>query len=134
MPGIASKNVSTLAKCLRFEDYAEIAVTALRLHPVVPTNQRWSKAATTLPCGRELGKRSPFAIPQGSNVYIAVYTMHRRKDIYGADADVFRPERWEELHPGWGFVPFGGGPRLCIGRKYTHTVARTTIPDDPSSP
>ncbi len=31
----------------------------------------------------------------------SVYTMHRRKDYYGEDADEFKPERWETLRPGW---------------------------------
>ncbi|KAL8942224.1 MAG: hypothetical protein Q9211_001491 [Gyalolechia sp. 1 TL-2023] len=47
--------------------------------------------------------------------------MHRRKSLYGEDADEFRPERWEgpELeHIGWGFMPFHGGPRICLGREF----------------
>jgi cytochrome P450 len=44
--------------------------------------------------------------------------MHRRKDIYGEDANEFRPERWETLRPGWEFLPFNGGPRICIGREF----------------
>lgn len=40
-------------------------------------------------------------------------------------AEEFRPERWEEdlpLHSdeknaAWGFLPFNGGPRVCLGRK-----------------
>lgn len=42
--------------------------------------------------------------------------MHRRTDIYGPDALEFKPERWETLRPGWGYLPFNGGPRICLGR------------------
>lgn len=41
--------------------------------------------------------------------------MHRRKDLWGEDAEVFRPERWEARKPGWDYLPFNGGPRICIG-------------------
>ena len=43
--------------------------------------------------------------------------MHRRKDYYGEDADEFKPERWEKLRPGWEYLPFNGGPRICLGRE-----------------
>jgi cytochrome P450 len=46
--------------------------------------------------------------------------MHRKIEIYGEDANQFRPERWEspELkHVGFGFMPFHGGPRLCLGSE-----------------
>jgi cytochrome P450 len=36
------------------------------------------------------------------------------------DAADFRPERWEnvfEKKVGWGYLPFNGGPRICLGRK-----------------
>ena len=92
-------------------------LVALRLHPVVPINQRWASKDTVLPSGGT-EKNPTIAIPQGSNVYIYVYVLHRRKDIYGEDANIFRPERWDEnLKPGWAFIPFGAGPRTCIGRK-----------------
>ena len=44
--------------------------------------------------------------------------MHRSKILYGDDAHDFRPERWlgsELEHIGWGFMPFHGGPRICLG-------------------
>lgn len=52
--------------------------------------------------------------------------MHRRKDLFGEDAEEFRPERWLDgegegkkgLRVGWEYLPFNGGPRICIGRKY----------------
>ncbi len=54
--------------------------------------------------------------------------MHRRKDIYGPDADVFNPDRWDEgLRPGWGYLPFNGGPRICVGQIFALTEASYTI-------
>lgn len=48
--------------------------------------------------------------------------MHRRADYFGDDAKIFRPERWEENPKhGWDFLPFNGGPRICLGRKLTVT-------------
>ncbi len=49
--------------------------------------------------------------------------MHRRKDLYGEDADEYRPERWENLRPGWEYLPFNGGPRICLGQQYALTEA-----------
>jgi cytochrome P450 len=47
--------------------------------------------------------------------------MHRRKDLWGEDADMFRPERWESRRPGWEYLPFNGGPRICIGQQFALT-------------
>ena len=46
--------------------------------------------------------------------------MQRREDLYGPDALSFRPERWNEeglANIGWGYLPFNGGPRVCLGSK-----------------
>lgn len=55
--------------------------------------------------------------------------MHRRPDIYGTDAAKFRPERWLEpgLRPGWAYIPFSGGPRVCIGQNSALTEAMFVI-------
>ena len=53
----------------------------------------------------------------------SVYTMHRRPDLCGMDAEQFRPERWDEDMPfcrnetsaKWGYLPLNGGPRICLG-------------------
>ena len=52
--------------------------------------------------------------------------MHRRKDFYGEDAEDFKPERWEKLRPGWEYLPFNGGPRICIGQQYALSEASYT--------
>ena len=94
---------------------------SLRLHPVVPLNSRQALVDTTIPLGGGPDGRSPVFIPKGGVVAWSVYAMHRRKDYYGEDADEFKPERWlgeKGLRPGWEYLPFNGGPRICLGREF----------------
>ncbi|KAL8882703.1 MAG: hypothetical protein Q9198_000336 [Flavoplaca austrocitrina] len=104
----ALKKASLARQCLQ---------ESLRHHPVVPINQRWANQNTVLPRGGGPRGDAPLFVPEGSNVFINVWAMHKRKDIWGEDAEEFKPDRWESIRPGWGYVPFGGGPRICIGRK-----------------
>jgi len=103
---------------------------SLRLYPVVPLNSRFPKKDTVLPTGGGPDGLSPVFIPKGSTVSYSPWAMHRRTDIYGEDALEFRPERWapeENLRPGWGYIPFNGGPRICIGQQFALTEASYTI-------
>ena len=92
-------------------------IIALRLNRVVPINQRATERNKFLPCGGGSKGESPIFVSGGTSVYVMVYDMHRRKDIFCGDAHDFRPERWAKLSPEWGSLPFGGGPWLCIGRE-----------------
>jgi cytochrome P450 len=89
---------------------------ALRLFSVVPFNSRVASRDTVLPVGGGPDGTEPIAVKKGYLVSYCPYLMHRRKDIWGEDADEFRPERWIERKSGWEFIPFNGGPRICIGR------------------
>lgn len=100
-------------------------MSALRLNPVVPRNQREALCDTVLPLGGGKDGLSPVFVSKGTFVAYNIYAMHRRTDIYGPDAAVFRPERWREadLRPRWGYLPFNGGPRVCLGQRYALTEA-----------
>jgi len=37
-----------------------------------------------------------YYLPEGTTVGVNAWVLHRNKDIYGNDAEVFRPERWLE--------------------------------------
>lgn len=95
-----------------------------RLHPIVPVNGREAQEDTILPVGGGRDGKSPVLVKRGQYVIFDIYAMHRRKDLYGDDADIFRPQRWldtEEqrgLRMGWEYLPFSGGPRVCPGRKF----------------
>lgn len=93
---------------------------ALRLYPSVPINVRIANKPTYLPRGGGPNGEAPLLVRRGVGVGFVPYCLHRRKELYGADAHDFRPERWEgpELADiGWGYLPFHGGPRLCLGSE-----------------
>lgn len=81
---------------------------------------------TVLPVGGGPDGKTPIFVRKGVAVSYSVYAMQRRKDIYGDDANEFRPDRWDPnqrserdlRHINWGYLPFNGGPRVCLGRKY----------------
>lgn len=94
---------------------------SLRLNPVVPVNARQAQRDTTLPRGGGPDRQSPVFIPEGTEVGYSVYIMHRRKDLWGEDALEFKPERWEGKKVGWEYLPFNGGPRICLGQQFALT-------------
>jgi cytochrome P450 len=98
---------------------------SLRLHPPIPRNSREALRDTTLPTGGGPDGTEPIFVPEGTQVGYQIFSMHRRKDVYGEDADDFVPERWTEsnLRPGWAFLPFNGGPRICIGQQFALNLA-----------
>ncbi|KAF4539081.1 putative cytochrome P450 oxidoreductase [Lasiodiplodia theobromae] len=62
------------------------------------------------------------AIPGGTIVGINSWVMHANKEVYGEDAEAFRPERWFEddqrvREMKRCNMSFGAGPRVCIGRN-----------------
>lgn len=92
----------------------------MRLYPQLPVNIRVAVKTTILPIGGGPDGMSPVLIRKGTGVGYSVYHMHRRNDLYGLDANEFRPERWEGSdldRISWGFMPFHGGPRLCLGSQ-----------------
>lgn len=92
---------------------------ALRLFPPIPYNTRLARSDTVLPVGGGPSASDPVFVQKGTTVVYSVWSMHRRKDIWGPDASEFRPGRWKGRQNGWEFLPFNGGPRVCIGRKCT---------------
>ncbi|KAL8641184.1 MAG: hypothetical protein Q9228_001980 [Teloschistes exilis] len=102
---------------------------SLRLHPVVPANSRQAIKDTMLPLGGGKDGKSPVFVARGTLIPYAVYATHRRKDLFGEDAEEFKPDRWLDegdkkgLRVGWEYLPFNGGPRICIGQQFALTEA-----------
>ncbi|KAK5997604.1 Cytochrome P450 monooxygenase lepH [Cladobotryum mycophilum] len=98
-----------------------------RLYPVSLQTVRACIKDTALPTGGGPDGKSPIYCSKGDIVHCNRYLMHRDPDLWGPDAEVFRPERWETARPMWNFVPFGGGPRICPAHVMVDTECSYTI-------
>ncbi|KAF4625978.1 hypothetical protein G7Y89_g12186 [Cudoniella acicularis] len=103
---------------------------SLRLYPPVPLNIREAKEMTFLPSGGGSEGHDPVLVRKGEVVVVSQYITSRKKNIYGLDAEEFRPERWEgdKLSKiGWAYFPFSGGPRHCLGEDFALMEVSYTI-------
>jgi len=91
---------------------------ALRYRPVIPI------VARRLAAPVELGD---LRLPAGAVVSPCIYLVHRRADLY-PDPYAFRPERFVGHGPGtYSWLPFGGGPRRCIGAAFAQMEMRQVL-------
>jgi cytochrome P450 len=62
-----------------------------------------------------------FELPTGTIILVSQYAIHRRPH-YFPDPERFDPERFtleaEQRLPRYAYIPFGGGPRICIGNHF----------------
>ncbi|ORY05064.1 cytochrome P450 [Clohesyomyces aquaticus] len=103
------KNCSYLQWCLN---------ETLRVYPTVPVNFREAVRDTTLPVGGGSDGTSKVFIPKGHFVAWELWTMHSDPELWGPDASLFIPERWEGRKFGFDYLPFNAGPRICIGQQF----------------
>ncbi|KAI1447271.1 cytochrome P450 [Annulohypoxylon stygium] len=122
--GLNMRDASQLPawESLRNMKYLNWAVKeALRLNPPVATNAREAVRDTIIPRGGGSDGQSPVFVKKGTLLRYFPWAIHRRRDIYGDDADEFRPERWEALRTTFEYVPFNAGPRICVGQQFALT-------------
>ncbi len=93
--------------------YTEMVIKeAMRLMPPV-----WSISRSPREDTVALG----YPIPARSSVQICIYCVHRHPEIW-QEPDAFLPERWQAERasaiPRYAYIPFGAGPRVCIGNSF----------------
>ncbi|KAL8777852.1 MAG: hypothetical protein Q9194_002328 [Teloschistes cf. exilis] len=99
----------------------------LRLYPIVQGTSRVALHDLILPTGGGSSATSPIFVAKGTLVVFHLFALHKRKDLWGEDAEDFCPMRWESEKASWNFLPFGGGPRNCIGQRFALTEASYTV-------
>lgn len=61
-------------------------------------------------------------VPRGSLVMVSPYVLHRHRALWD-DPDAFMPERFlgeaRAAIPRFAYLPFGAGPRVCIGQSFS---------------
>jgi cytochrome P450 len=89
----------------------------MRLYPPVPSLSRAAIAADVA---------GGVAIPKGALVIVSPYVLHRHETLWDAPGQ-FRPERFlpgsRETIGRYAYLPFGAGPRICIGLQFAMVEA-----------
>lgn len=91
---------------------AKVFKEAMRLYPPVYLFSRRAREAVTV---------AGYELPRRGLVFASPYSVHRRPDVY-PDPERFDPERFtpeaEALRPRCSYLPFGAGPRVCVGNHF----------------
>ncbi|XP_020281100.1 probable cytochrome P450 6a13 [Pseudomyrmex gracilis] len=101
----------------------KVVSETLRKYPPAPVLSRICTKAINLPT-------TNIHIPEGTSISIPVLGIQRDPAIY-PDPDKFDPERFNEeqiaaRHP-YAFLPFGEGPRACIGSRFGYMQTKVGI-------
>ncbi len=81
---------------------------ALRLYPPAAFLARTAQKPDTL-CGREVRRNDTIILP--------IYALHRHHKLW-SDPDAFDPDRFLAPPTRFSYLPFGDGPRICIGASF----------------
>ncbi|ESQ56017.1 hypothetical protein EUTSA_v10024764mg [Eutrema salsugineum] len=139
---VLGEGAPTYESMKKLEYIRLIVVEVLRLYPQPPLLIRRTLKAETLPGGYK-GEKEGHKVPKGTDIFISVYNLHR-SPYFWDNPDEFEPERflrtkesngiegWAGFDPSrspgalypneiiadFAFLPFGGGPRKCIGDQF----------------
>jgi len=92
---------------------------SMRILPASAYSQRVSQ--------RDL-RLGDFYLPDRSIVVFSQFMTHRDPRVFPGPAK-FDPHRWQSIRPGsYEYLPFGAGPRLCIGAALASSILRTVLP------
>ncbi|PPJ60883.1 hypothetical protein CBER1_11207 [Cercospora berteroae] len=124
--------ISSLGPMLERLPYLNGVVNeALRLYPTIPLTSRTAVRDTHI-----LGQ----FVPKGTTLYISPWQRQRDPKVWGADAEIFRPERWildetgpdglrriNQGHNLYDLITFIHGPKNCIGQRFAKAGLRCLL-------
>jgi cytochrome P450 len=75
-----------------------------------------------------------YTLPKGAPIFFCSYNLHRRADVF-PNPHLFDPDRFapgkEQQWPKYAYLPFGAGPRTCIGNHFAtieaHLILTTLV-------
>ena len=108
--GVLQGRAATAADLAALPLTRRIVDEALRLYPPAAFLARTAMAPDTL-CGRE--------VKVGDTVILPIYALHRNALLWD-NPDAFDPSRFDQTRAvdRFAYLPFGDGPRICIGASF----------------
>ncbi|XP_017066145.1 probable cytochrome P450 6a14 [Drosophila eugracilis] len=101
----------------------QVIAETLRKHPIIPQLLRETNESYQVP-------DTDFVIEKGTTVLIPIHNIHHDADLYPDperfDPSRFEPEKAKSRHP-FSYLPFGDGPRNCIGLRFGKMQAKIGI-------
>ena len=111
----------TLADLKQLPVTEAVIKESMRIYPPVWSVARQARQQTTL---------SGYTIPKYATAVIPIWSLHHDERCY-PDAWTFDPDRWlderAETVPRYAYLPFGGGPRICIGNSFAMMEAQLIL-------
>jgi cytochrome P450 len=99
----------------------QVIKESLRLYPPIHVGNRMADGPLEA-CG--------YAIPANTRVMYSIYLSHRDATLW-PEVNCFKPERFDRAQrptqPPFTYVPFGGGPRNCIGAAFAQIEAKVVL-------
>jgi len=109
---VARGEALTLAHMERLQLTQQVVKESMRLYPPVPIMSRQAVASANL---------DGLAVEPGMSILMPIYAIHRHARRW-EQPDAFDPSRFEPARedaiPRYHYMPFGAGPRVCIGMSF----------------
>lgn len=111
-------DIPTLEELERLPFLDGVIKESMRVLPASSYSQRIAVEPTSI---------GPVRVNPGTPVIFSQYITHHRSDLY-ENPDQFIPERWATITPSaYAYLPFGAGPRMCIGAPLAMVEIRTAL-------
>jgi cytochrome P450 len=103
----------------------QVIKETLRLFPPIHVGNRFAKEDVDL---------QGYTVPEGSRLMVSMYLSHRDEAVWD-EPERFCPHRFErseqadptKRRPSLAYIPFGGGPRNCIGATFAQIESKVVL-------
>jgi thromboxane-A synthase len=103
-------------------DYLDMFIReTLRMYPILPVviNRQSTE---------EFHIKDIGTVPAGTCIAVDMYRLHYDPDLWGpVDPHIFYPERFETKRHPMAWIPFGAGPRNCVGMRFALMELRMVL-------